>query len=42
MELVRKHGPWALLAALGAVSLGVVATARGENVNALWILTAAI
>jgi carbon starvation protein len=31
-----------LLAGLGAVSLGVVAGVRGESVNALWILTAAI
>lgn len=42
MEMVRRHGPWALLAAVGAASLAVLATARGENVNALWILTAAI
>lgn len=42
MDLVRKHGPWAVLAMLGAASLGVLATARGESVNALWILTAAI
>ena len=42
MEWVRKHGPWALLAGLGAVSLGVLAGVRGESVNALWILTAAI
>ena len=42
MEVVRKHGPWALLAAIGAGALGVLATSRGESVNALWILTAAI
>ncbi|MBS0491080.1 MAG: carbon starvation protein A, partial [Proteobacteria bacterium] len=42
MEAVRKHGPWALLAAIGAGALGVLATSRGESVNALWILTAAI
>lgn len=42
MDLVRKHGPWTVLAMLGAASLGVLATARGESVNALWILTAAI
>ena len=42
MELVRKHGLWALLAGLAAVSLGVLATARGEHVNALWILAAAV
>lgn len=42
MDLMRKHGPWALLAILGAISLSVLATARGETVNALWILTAAV
>ncbi|MEH3106170.1 MAG: carbon starvation protein A [Sphingomonas fennica] len=33
---------WGLLAAAGAVALAVVAVARGEGVNALWIVTAAI
>jgi carbon starvation protein len=33
---------WAGVAALGAVALGVVAASRGEAVNALWILIAAI
>lgn len=42
MELVRKHGPWALLAVLGAFSLSVLASARGETVNSIWILTAAV
>ena len=42
MTWVRKHGPWAVLALIGAVALSVVATARGENVNALWILVAAL
>ncbi len=42
MELARKHGPWALLAILGAISLGVLATARGETVNSIWILSAAV
>ena len=42
MTWVRKHGPWAVLALIGAVALSVVATARGENVNALWILAAAL
>ncbi|HEY9236654.1 MULTISPECIES: carbon starvation CstA family protein [Phenylobacterium] len=40
--MARKHGPWALLAILGAVSLAVLATARGETVNSIWILTAAV
>ncbi|MDB5683390.1 MAG: carbon starvation protein [Sphingomonas bacterium] len=33
---------WALLALLGAAALGVVATARGETVNAVWIVIAAM
>jgi carbon starvation protein len=33
---------WALLAVLGAVSLGVVALHRGETINALWIVVAAV
>ena len=31
-----------MLALIGAVALAVVATARGENVNALWIVIAAV
>jgi carbon starvation protein CstA len=34
--------PWALLALLGAVALGVVALQRGETINALWIVVAAV
>jgi carbon starvation protein len=33
---------WILLAFLGAVALGIVATARGEPVNAVWIVVAAV
>ena len=33
---------WALVAVIGAVALGVVATVRGEPINALWILTGAV
>jgi carbon starvation protein len=33
---------WALVAAIGALCLGVLATARGESVNALWLVAAAI
>ncbi len=40
--LVMRHGPWAALGVLGALALGVVATARGEQISALWIVTAAI
>ncbi|RAK57618.1 carbon starvation CstA family protein [Phenylobacterium deserti] len=42
MGLLVKHGAWALAALLGALSLGVIATARGESVNALWVLVAAV
>jgi carbon starvation protein len=33
---------WAIIAAIGAASLGVVALSRGETVNALWLVVAAI
>lgn len=33
---------WVAIALLGAFSLGVVALTRGESINALWIVTAAI
>ena len=33
---------WAAIAAVGAASLGVVATSRGETVNALWLVIAAL
>ena len=36
-----RHLPWIALAIVGSLSLGVVATARGEPVNALWIVAAA-
>ncbi|GJE16875.1 carbon starvation CstA family protein [Methylobacterium marchantiae] len=42
MSAVSKHGPWALVGALGAAALAIVATSRGENVNALWIVVAAV
>lgn len=42
MTAVRKHGPWALVGALGAAALAVVATQRGESINALWIVIAAV
>ncbi|HWJ70730.1 MAG TPA: carbon starvation CstA family protein [Sphingobium sp.] len=40
--ILKQHGPWAILAALGALALSVVATANGETVNALWIIAAAV
>ncbi|WP_044249983.1 carbon starvation CstA family protein [Chondromyces apiculatus] len=42
MSGLKKHGPWALVGALGALALGTVATSRGEPVNALWVVVAAI
>lgn len=37
-----KHLIWALLAILGAFALGYVALNRGEKINALWIVVAAV
>ncbi len=39
---MTRHLPWIALAIVGAVSLGVAATVRGEPINALWIVAAAI
>jgi carbon starvation protein len=46
-EIVRARSPlgwlaWIAIAAVGAVALAVVALQRGETVNALWIVTAAV
>ncbi|WP_375408055.1 carbon starvation CstA family protein [uncultured Methylobacterium sp.] len=42
MGAIGKHGPWALVGALGAAALAIVATSRGETINALWIVVAAV
>ena len=42
MHLVSKHALWALLTVIGVFSLGTVALSRGETINSLWIITAAI
>jgi len=42
MNLVIKHGVWMLLAAIGVFALGTVALSRGETINALWIVVAAV
>jgi carbon starvation protein len=39
---IRSHGPWVLIGTLGAVALAIVATNRGEHINALWVVVAAI
>ncbi|MFC6047267.1 carbon starvation CstA family protein, partial [Methylobacterium hispanicum] len=42
MGAISKHGPWALVGALGAAALSIVAIERGEAVNALWLVVAAV
>ncbi|CAM3756601.1 Carbon starvation protein A [Pseudomonas reidholzensis] len=37
-----RHLPWLVVALLGAGALGVVALRRGEAINALWIVVAAV
>lgn len=37
-----RHIPWIILALIGFLSLTVLAVERGEQINALWILTAAV
>src|SRR5688572_30901907 len=39
---LRLHGPWVLVGILGAIAFAIIATARGEHVNAIWIVVAAI
>jgi carbon starvation protein len=38
---MTRHIPWILVAIVGAAALAMVAVARGEAVNALWIVLAA-
>ncbi|WP_332671813.1 carbon starvation CstA family protein [Aromatoleum sp.] len=42
MATLTRHAPWALLAILGAFALGFIALNRGETINALWIVIAAV
>jgi len=42
MERVAGKAGWLALAVLGAVSLGVVALSRGETINAVWLIIAAV
>ncbi|OAN51737.1 carbon starvation CstA family protein [Sphingobium sp. TCM1] len=39
---MTRHLPWLLTAIIGAIALWVVAVSRGEAVNALWIVVAAV
>src|SRR3954449_11933317 len=42
MRAVTRHGPWVVIGTLGAVALAIVSIERGEDVNALWIVVAAV
>ena len=39
---VRSIAIWTAVALLGAVSWGILALARGEEINAVWLLFAAV
>ncbi|CAM4012085.1 pyruvate/proton symporter CstA [Aeromonas bestiarum] len=42
MDKLGKHLGWGLMALVGASSLGYIALNRGEQINALWIVVAAV
>ncbi len=42
MTTLRAHLPWIAIAILGAVSLGIIALNRGETINAIWLVAAAV
>ncbi|MGB4346236.1 MAG: carbon starvation CstA family protein [Burkholderiaceae bacterium] len=42
MSVILKQAGWAALAIVGACALGVIALSRGESINALWIVVAAV
>ena len=42
MHNIRRHLVWLIVAVIGAFALGTVALARGEAVNALWVVVAAL
>lgn len=41
-ELAWPRLPWLAVAGLGAVALGIIATGRGETINAVWLVVAAV
>jgi carbon starvation protein len=42
MARFSKHAVWILIALVGALAMGTIALGRGEAVNALWIVVAAV
>jgi len=42
MNKLLKHSIWVLIAILGASAVGGIALNRGESINALWFITAAL
>ncbi|RFU69498.1 carbon starvation CstA family protein [Bacillus sp. V59.32b] len=42
MKALKSILLWGLISAIGAVSFGVVALKRGESINAIWIVVAAV
>lgn len=42
MNKLLKNAVWVLIAILGASAVGGIALNRGENINALWFITAAL
>ncbi len=42
MGSIIKQAGWIALALIGAFALGTIALARGESINALWIVIAAV
>lgn len=42
MSFAKSFLVWVLLALLGTVSLAVLALQRGESLNAIWLVTAAL
>ena len=42
MKALKSVVIWGIISALGGLSFGVVALNRGESINAMWIVTAAL
>ena len=42
MNKTLKNAIWILIAIVGASSIGGIAITRGENINALWFIAAAL